>query len=36
MWEFFKRHWVLYLIGAVLAAVLGYGLSYYIGHVWTN
>ena len=31
MFSFIKRHWIAYLIGAVVALALGLGLSYFVG-----
>lgn len=31
MFRFIRRHWVAYLIGFVLAIVLGFGLSVFVG-----
>ena len=36
MFKFIRRHWVIYLIGCILAVALGLGLAYYIGNVWTS
>lgn len=31
MIDFIKRHWIAYLIGAVIAVILGAGASYIVG-----
>lgn len=31
MFSFIKRHWIAYLIGAIVAIALGLGLSYFVG-----
>ena len=31
MFSFIKRHWIAYLIGAIVAIALGFGLSYFVG-----
>lgn len=31
MFSFIRRHWVAYLIGAVIAIVIGLGAAYYVG-----
>lgn len=36
MIEFIKEHWVQYLIGATVAALLGLGLSFYLGERWST
>lgn len=36
MFEFIKEHWVQYLIGATVAALLGLGLSFYLGNKWST
>lgn len=36
MLEFIKEHWVQYLIGATAAALLGLGLSFYLGNKWST
>lgn len=36
MLDFIKKHWLLYLVGAVVAVALGLLLAYYIGNVWTS
>lgn len=36
MIEFIKEHWVQYLIGATIAALLGLGLSFYLGERWST
>lgn len=33
MFSFIKRHWIAYLIGAIVAIALGFGLSYFVGVV---
>lgn len=33
MFSFIKRHWIAYLIGAVAALALGFGLAYAVGVV---
>lgn len=34
--SFVKRNWVAYLVGAVLAILLGLGLSFYLGAKWST
>lgn len=36
MFRYIKEHWVLYLIGATIAVLLGLGLSYYLGEKWST
>lgn len=36
MLDYIKEHWVQYLIGATIAALLGLGLSYYLGEKWST
>lgn len=36
MFAFIKRHWVAYVIGAALAVVAGFGLSYVLGQKWST
>lgn len=36
MIEYIKDHWVQYLIGATVAALLGLGLSFYLGQKWST
>lgn len=36
MHDYIKEHWVQYLIGATIAALLGLGLSYYLGEKWST
>lgn len=31
MFSFIKRHWIIYLIGIVVALALGLGLAYFVG-----
>lgn len=33
MLDFIRRHWVAYLVGAIVAVVLGFGASYVIGQI---
>ena len=34
MFAFIRRHWVAYVVGAALAVVAGFGLSYMLGQKW--
>lgn len=36
MVEYIKEHWVQYLIGATVAALLGLGLSAFLGEKWST
>ena len=36
MIEYIRDHWVQYLIGATIAALLGLGLSFYLGQKWST
>lgn len=36
MFAFIRRHWIAYVIGAALAVVAGFGLSYMLGHKWST
>lgn len=36
MFEYIKEHWVQYLVGATIAALLGLGLSFYLGEKWST
>lgn len=36
MGAFIKRHWVAYVAGAVIALLLGFGLSYVLGQRWST
>lgn len=36
MIDFIKEHWIQYLIGATVAALLGLGLSFYLGEKWST
>lgn len=31
MFSFMRRHWVAYLVGAILALALGFGVAYFVG-----
>nr|WP_239464464.1 hypothetical protein [Collinsella tanakaei] len=31
VFSFIRRHWVLYLVGIVIAVALGLGLAYFVG-----
>ena len=31
MFSFIMRHWIVYLIGAIVALALGFGLAYFVG-----
>ena len=33
---FIKRHWIAYLIGVVVAILVGVGASYYLGQRWST
>lgn len=33
MFSFIRRHWIAYLIGAVVALILGFALAYMVGVV---
>ena len=33
MLDFIKRHWVVYLIAAVMAVVIGFGCAYVVGEI---
>jgi len=34
--QFIKEHWVQYLIGAIVAVLLGLGLSFFLGSIWST
>lgn len=34
--DYVKEHWLQYLIGATVAALLGLGLSFYLGEKWST
>lgn len=36
MIQFIKEHWVQYLIGATVAVLLGLGLSFFLGSIWST
>lgn len=36
MFAFIRRHWIAYVIGAALAVVAGFGLSYMLGQKWST
>lgn len=36
MIQFIKEHWVQYLIGATVAVLLGLGLSFFLGDMWST
>ena len=36
MLDYVKEHWLQYLIGATVAALLGLGLSFYLGEKWST
>lgn len=36
MFAFIRKHWVAYLIGAAVAVVLGFGVSYVLGVKWST
>lgn len=36
VFSFIKRHWIAYLIGAVIAVLLGLGVSYFLGVKWST
>ena len=36
MIQFIKEHWVQYLIGATVAVLLGLGLSFFFGGMWST
>lgn len=36
MIQFIKEHWVQYLIGAIVAVLLGLGLSFFLGSIWST
>ncbi|MBS6415862.1 MAG: hypothetical protein ACLVHL_00120 [Collinsella intestinalis] len=36
MIQFIKEHWVQYLIGATVAVLLGLGLSFFLGGMWST
>lgn len=36
MIEYIRDHWVQYLIGVTIAALLGLGLSFYLGQKWST
>lgn len=36
MLEYIREHWIQYLVGATIAALLGLGLSFYLGEKWST
>ena len=36
MIQFIKEHWVQYLIVATVAVLLGLGLSFFLGSIWST
>ena len=36
VFSFIKRNWIAYLIGAVVAILLGLGVSYFLGVKWST
>lgn len=36
MLEYIREHWIQYLVGATIAALLGLGLSFYLGEKWAT
>ena len=36
MIDYVKEHWLQYLIGATVAILLGFGLSFYLGQKWST
>ncbi len=36
MIQFIREHWVQYLVGATVAALLGLGLSFFLGSIWST
>lgn len=36
VFSFIKRNWIAYLIGAVLAILLGLGVAYFLGVKWST
>lgn len=36
MIQFIKEHWVQYLIGTTVAVLLGLGLSFFLGSIWST
>lgn len=36
MLEYIREHWIQCLVGATIAALLGLGLSFYLGEKWST
>lgn len=36
MIDFIKEHWIQYLVGVTVAALIGLGLSFYLGEKWST
>ena len=36
MFRYIKEHWIIYLVFAALAVILGYGMSVFLGAKWST